>query len=469
MEPEAGKSQLEALLQSLPSDPAGVTLTGGLRTGRAEENADSSAVDRTVREALRSGVRAADGEKEKTGPIPNPKPNPDTSPGDEQTSMDDVLAAVHTAMAELREQQARQEVHLLKKIQTQVSEQLATERRVADATIVGRLVGMALADTGVENELSSLQQAVLDQQAQIASLEAKLHLVLEKGTRRDSRSPVPRGVRDRRKTSMRRDECAGAHCPTCEQRALLDSTHSDDSGRRVNQWLLDHYKRQAARPPSGVPPLNGDWKDASVQEEIDTANPPSALGPRAAGLVEIQPSEPLFQKAVSYRRYRLIRTNPDISDAVLAKTGDHYKKLKHVLGSSKFDGRDPISVIPFLSAYKKQCDRNNVAEGAALVLLPNFLKGEAKESFEANFELGEVGGGGFHTYPGAVQYLLHMYATDANIERVVEELDAMRQREDETELRPSSPNASARRRDPADRFTLRPTSSHVSYGEFPLT
>ena len=41
MEPEAGKSQLEALLQSLPSDPAGVTLTGGLRTGRPEENADS--------------------------------------------------------------------------------------------------------------------------------------------------------------------------------------------------------------------------------------------------------------------------------------------------------------------------------------------------------------------------------------------------------------------------------------------
>ena len=67
------------------------------------------------------------------------------------------------------------------------------------------------------------------------------------------------------------------------------------------------------------------------------------------------------------------------------------------------------------------------------MLLPNFLKGEAKSLFESNFELGEVGGGGFYSYAGGVQFLLQMYATDANIERFVEELDSMRQREDESE------------------------------------
>lgn len=417
--------------EGLPSGLTDFDLFSNTATNRSNHASDSDAAHQSFRAALRAALQVPGAT---TGEHRPPEGAAEDPPRSNSSSVDDVLSAVYAAMTDfMREQQSRREVALLKKIQTQVSEQLATERRVADATVVGRLVGLALADTNIVGELRSLKETIKEQQAQIQSLEAKLQMSLEKGTRRDSRSPVPRGTRDRRKATDGRDNCEGLHCTKCDQRAMPTSNASDDSARRVNQWLMDHYKRQAALPPRGEPPAETDWKDAAIHEEVATGNPPSSFGPRQAGLIEIQPSEPTFQKALSYRRYRLIRTNPDISDAVLARTGDLYKKLKHVLGSNKFDGRDPITIIPFLSAYKKQCDRNNVTEGAALVLLPNFLKGEAKESFEANFELGEDGTGGFQTYPGAVQHLLRMYATDGIIERVVEEIDNLRQREDETE------------------------------------
>ena len=299
--PLAAPLEVEDILHEIPSDQAGLTLLGR-GAGPMDQDVENPADDRSVLLALRAGLRAPKDTGTNPGDHPRHDEQAEDPPKPNGKTLDDVLSAVHAALRESHERQMRREVDLLKKVQTQVSEQLAMERRVADATVVGRLVGLALADTGIQTELRSLTELVSEQQTQIQKLEGQLRLVLEKGTRRNSRSPVPRGTRDRRYTTVGRDHCAGLHCPKCHHRGNPESAASDDSARRVNEWLMDHYKRQTALSPRGDPPPHVDWKDASMHEEVVTANPPSSIGPREAGLVEIQPSEPMFQKAVSYRR-----------------------------------------------------------------------------------------------------------------------------------------------------------------------
>lgn len=132
------------------------------------------------------------------------------------------------------------------------------------------------------------------------------------------------------------------------------------------------------------------------------------LGPRFSRLTEIHPAKPSLGLVLSYLSYRLRNTDQDIGDTVLAKTGDHNKRLKILLGARKFDRTDPISIISFFSAYKKLCDKNCVSRGVALVLLPHFFSRESRERFEANSELGEESGGDFSSYPGGMQFFLRM-------------------------------------------------------------
>lgn len=134
-------------------------------------------------------------------------------------------------------------------------------------------------------------------------------------------------------------------------------------------------------------------------------NPPHPwVGPRYEVLREIQPAGPSFARVVSYHMYRLGNIDQNIGRDVLADTSDHSKHLKHLLGGQKFDRTDPIAIVPSFSAHKKLYNNNRVSEGAAFILLPHFLSGEAREQFEANFELGEVGNERFTSYPGAVHF-----------------------------------------------------------------
>ena len=98
-----------------------------------------------------------------------------------------------------------------------------------------------------------------------------------------------------------------------------------------------------------------------------------------------------------------------------------------------FDGNDPISILSFLTSFKQQMDANRLSEGAALLICPSFLDGDAKESYENNFDL-PPDQGGFTTWPQAVQFLLRTFAKDAYIEEALVSLDELRQDPDEKEV-----------------------------------
>ena len=98
-----------------------------------------------------------------------------------------------------------------------------------------------------------------------------------------------------------------------------------------------------------------------------------------------------------------------------------------------FDGNDPISLLSFLTRLEQQMDANRLSEGAALLICPSFLDGDAKESYENNFDL-PPDEGGFTTWPQAVQFLLWTFAKDAYIEEALARLDELRQDPDEKEV-----------------------------------
>lgn len=108
--------------------------------------------------------------------------------------------------------------------------------------------------------------------------------------------------------------------------------------------------------------------------------------------------------------------------------------MKHLLKASNFNGSDPIAIIPFLSAFKKQYNFNRIAERGALLLLPNFSAHEAREHFETHFDRGEIESRRLSTYCSAVVFLPRIYATDQAIKAYIEESERTSRHTDETEL-----------------------------------
>ena len=61
---------------------------------------------------------------------------------------------------------------------------------------------------------------------------------------------------------------------------------------------------------------------------------------------------------------------------------------------AKFDGSKPIEALSLLRIFKTQCDKNAISEGAALLVLHDFLFGDAEQVYQNELELGDEGVGG---------------------------------------------------------------------------
>ncbi len=84
---------------------------------------------------------------------------------------------------------------------------------------------------------------------------------------------------------------------------------------------------------------------------------------------------------------------------VTRNIGVNTRRLDHVMKKYVFDGKVPIGCLRFSSVFQRQLDANNIAEGAALMIWPTFLEGNARDVFDAHREDGEAGLGGFSTWP----------------------------------------------------------------------
>ena len=92
-----------------------------------------------------------------------------------------------------------------------------------------------------------------------------------------------------------------------------------------------------------------------------------------------------------------------------------------------------MEALSFFRMFKAQCDKNTISEGAALLLLPDFLVSDAEQIYQNELKLGDEGVRGITSYCHAVQFILRRYAVVRYIDRVLEEFENVRQKDDEYE------------------------------------
>ena len=155
-------------------------------------------------------------------------------------------------------------------------------------------------------------------------------------------------------------------------------------------------------------------------------------GPCHEGLEVIKPSDPRYDRLMSYRYYRLIDEDQQLRESSQTPLYKYLKELNLVMETHKFTGKDPILIFDFLTRYVEETDKLEMSEDQAFVLLPQFLSNPAAVQFRA------VQGGsrftGVTCWPEAVQHLLQTYATPSAIRNALRRLQTISQLPKETEL-----------------------------------
>ncbi len=150
-------------------------------------------------------------------------------------------------------------------------------------------------------------------------------------------------------------------------------------------------------------------------------------------LSELNPNSKKFRRVLSYKTYRLMDTNP--GEGSRSESLPSFAVFQTTQADLKLDGADPISILTFLAAFKEKADPNRISEVSAKLVLRYCMAGKAKMAFSAALHVNAVDSlsMGIRTWPEAVQWLLRTYAKDSYIQRAVQDLRALRQKDGETE------------------------------------
>jgi hypothetical protein len=96
----------------------------------------------------------------------------------------------------------------------------------------------------------------------------------------------------------------------------------------------------------------------------------------------------------------------------------------------QLSGSPEIKVLDFLRSFKIAADVSRLSEGAAALVLPNFLSGRAKTGVVTHLkQIPES----IPEYPEAVQWLLQSYATEAVINQACDRVHQAKQHPNENE------------------------------------
>lgn len=97
-----------------------------------------------------------------------------------------------------------------------------------------------------------------------------------------------------------------------------------------------------------------------------------------------------------------------------------------------FSSKDPVSIINFLTEFKRACDLSHYQEGAAVWLFPDFMTGSALSTIKVRLELSSkdvnVHNGTTTSNTGVVNHLLRCHATDAVMPKGDDEIRNLKQR-----------------------------------------
>lgn len=173
-------------------------------------------------------------------------------------------------------------------------------------------------------------------------------------------------------------------------------------------------------------PLRGQKQKGPIADEVDAKQ-------------HARPINRLDLHAVNYRTYR-VRNLSDSAVIPLSVLKRNEDILEARFGYRKFDGRDPIRIIEFLTILANEDDKCGLSEQEAYMCLPRFLT----ETAETHYHTAVHASGGedrlVNNWPTACAYLLKRYASTTAIKNAIQDLRRVRQesRESEEEYRRGS-------------------------------
>ena len=105
-----------------------------------------------------------------------------------------------------------------------------------------------------------------------------------------------------------------------------------------------------------------------------------------------------------------------------------------VNSDNTFSGEDGVLVLDFLAVLVQEFDTQEMNEGQAICLLPEFLSGIALRQYTSVSQTAGSHHGKISVWPEAVQWLLRSFATDEAIRQAVLALREVQQRPSEDEM-----------------------------------
>ena len=110
------------------------------------------------------------------------------------------------------------------------------------------------------------------------------------------------------------------------------------------------------------------------------------------------------------------------------RTAKVLTNLRHLFDGERFDGSDPLTVLPVLEELKSTFDDAGLSEGDAKHMVRYFLTGEATRLYKSLAPRDR------RSYPRIVKWMLRIYVREDMLQKAREEFLTRMQKQSETEL-----------------------------------
>lgn len=114
-----------------------------------------------------------------------------------------------------------------------------------------------------------------------------------------------------------------------------------------------------------------------------------AVGPTRSP-TEINPANSRFKQMFSCETYCLETCDQSESSRAKKKVRSTIQKFKTTLVTKKFDGLNPLSILPFLAKLKLEAYDQDALEGMMQLVIPTVLKGIALIFYESALQYDNV-------------------------------------------------------------------------------
>ena len=193
------------------------------------------------------------------------------------------------------------------------------------------------------------------------------------------------------------------------------SNHSGDSEHRSEEGHGISRSRKFSSKRGGVTSSASRRDKDAEPEDVATRR-----GPRWEELEELNPTNYLFKKLLSYRTYRLRNPQTYLSSSRRTAVRKIRRNIpRKVKKDNTFTGEDGVLVLDFLAKSVQEFDTQEMNEGQAIRLLPEFLSGIALRQYTSVSQTAGSHQGKVSVWPEAVQWLLRSFATDEAIRQAV--------------------------------------------------